>query len=271
MSAAQWNAQYTTTTTGPCGADPGAPTQSTGRLTVRRKPDAAHSLEVLVVGDSVGETLLPSLEIAFEGVSKQTGVPIHGVDSIAFPGFGFLSSQPGIVQGQRTNGFAVFASWPHTFDNAIAKYDPDVVIALLGSWDMVPRLINGRYTNPTDCAWTPAYTQLVEQAYGHLTARGARLVWLAFPCTVKSENPYHHALNATFRAVAARHPASVAYIDFDRFVCPNGTVEHSMRTPDGKLVAVRGSDDTHFDFYSAPYVLAPYFTAQMSHLLNIPR
>jgi hypothetical protein len=271
MSTAQWNAQYTPTTNGSCGADPGAPSQTTKQLTVRRKPDAAHPLEVLIVGDSIAETLLPSVEIGFEGISKQTGAPIHSVDSIAFPGFGFLSSQPGIVEGQKTNGFPQFASWRQTFDKAIAKYDPDVVIALLGSWDMVPRFINGRYTNPTDCAWAPAYSQLVEQAYDHLTARGAKLVWLAFPCTVKSENPYHHALNATFRALAARHPTSVAYLDFDRFVCPNGTVEHSMRTLDGRLVAVRGSDNTHFDFYSAPYVLSPYFQAQMSKLLSIPR
>jgi hypothetical protein len=271
LPASQWNAQYTTATTGPCGADPGAPTQTTTRLTVRRKPDPAHPLEVLVFGDSIAETLLPSVEIGFEGVSKQTGIPIHRVDSIAFPGFGFLSSRSGIVNGVKTNGFSQFANWPKKLDDGIAKYNPDLVIGLLGSWDMVPRVINGRYANPTDCAWAPTYTPLVEEAEKHLSARGAKIVWLAFPCTVRPENQYHHTLNAVFRAQAASHPTSIAYVDLDRFVCPKGTVEHSMRTPDGHLVAVRGGDNTHFDFYSAGYVLGPYFTAQMSQLLNTPR
>jgi hypothetical protein len=271
LPTTQWNAQYTTTTTGPCGTDPGAPTQTTERLAVRRKPDAAHPLEVLVVGDSVAETLLPSIALGFEGLGKQLGVPVHRVDSIAFPGFGFLSSQPGIVDGKKTNGFPQFANWRQSYDNAIAKYNPDVVIGLLGSWDMVPRVIDGRYANPTDCAWAPTYTQLVEQAYDHLTATGAKLIWLAFPCTARDYNPYHHTLNSTFHAVAANHPASVAYVDFDRFVCPNDAVEHSMRAPNGHLVAVRASDNAHFDFYSAPYVLSPYFQSQMARVLSIPR
>jgi hypothetical protein len=227
-------------------------------------------LRVLLVGDSVAETLAPSLSVGFDDWTHTTGLPHAKVESTAFPGFGFASSLPGIVDGKKTAGFKAFRDVPKLIDHAIAQYDPDVVVALLGSWDMVRRKVHGNYINPTACEWSPWYGKLADRAREHLTAQGAVVAWLAFPCTVQEENPYHFALNAVFRSIAGAHPSSVAYVDFDRFVCPEGHPVRKMQGPDGKLHTVRATDSTHFEFYGAPPVVGPFFGRQFARLLTLP-
>jgi hypothetical protein len=223
----------------------------------------------LIVGDSIATTLAPSLAYAAQLLSEQTGVPRAEMQTIAVPGFGFTSSLPGVYDGRLQPGFDVFRDWTGTIDAAIAKDDPDVVVVLVGSWDMVRRVVDDRLVGPADCAWTPWYRAMVETALQHLTARGARVLWLAFPCTTQEENVDHFTLNHLLRSVAAEHHDAMAYVDLDGYVCPDGVPVHSMRAPDGSLRAVRGGDDTHFDFYQAGYVLGPWFAQQFRALLNL--
>jgi hypothetical protein len=257
----------TTSSTNPCPLPTARPASTRLRLHLRRTPTAAAPLRATVVGDSIAQTLAPSIAVGFDQLTARTGVPHAQVQSAALPGFGFGSALPGIVHGKPDPGFPAFRDWQGLLDRAVTKYDPDVVIALVGSWDMVPRRVDGTYLDPTSCRWSSWYRPLVEEAGQHLTARGAVIIWLSFPCTVQRENRLHFALNRVFHAFATAHRESVAYLDLDAFVCPHGKVLADMRAPDGSVHRVRGGDRTHFEFYGAPPVLGPYFAAQLQRLL----
>jgi hypothetical protein len=237
---------------------------------LRRTPSPAAPLRATVVGDSIAQTLAPSIALGFDELTARTGVQHAEVQSAALPGFGFTSALPGVIHGKPVFGFPAFRDWEGLLDRAVTKYDPDVVIGLVGSWDMVPRNVDGTFIDPTTCSWPSWYRALVERAGHHLSARGAVIIWLSFPCTVQPENRYHFTLNGVFHAFAAAHPASVAYVDLDGFVCPGGRVVPTMRAPDGTVRQLRGSDDTHFDFYGAPPVLGPYFAGALEPLLHVP-
>jgi hypothetical protein len=241
------------------------------QLDLRRTPTASDPLRATVVGDSIAQTLAPSIAVGFEQLTARTGIPHAEVQSAAEFGFGFASSLPGIIHGRPDPGFPPFRDWQGLFDRAVVKYDPDVVLALVGSWDMVERKVGGRYIDPSDCGWAPWYRGLVDEAGRHLMAHGAVVIWLAFPCTVQPENRLHFRLNDVFHAYATSHPGKVAYADLDGFVCPAGKLVRRMTAPDGKTYRVRAVDDTHFEFYGAPPVLGPFFANTLQRLLRLPR
>jgi hypothetical protein len=226
---------------------------------------------MLVVGDSIATTLGPSFVHGAELFEARTGVPQGHMETIAGPGFGFTSWRPGLVDGRLKAGFDVFRHWPAQIDAAIAQHDPDVVLVLVGSWDLVPRVVGDRLLRPGDCGWPAWYRELAEVAWRHLTARGARVLWLAFPCANRSTDPAHVTLNHVLRSIADAHRASTAYVDLDGFVCPDGVPVHSMRAPDGTLHAVRGGDGTHFDFDDAWPVLGPWVAQQFERYLAFDR
>jgi hypothetical protein len=272
VSASSASAASTTSTTSSpqCPLATSAPDATTARMTLRRRPSARDPLRAMLVGDSIATTLAPSLAVGFDELTKRTGIPHTEMASVATPGFGFAAALPGIIDGDASEGFDAYRDWPKIIDDAITKYDPDVVVILVGSWDMVQREVDGKLINPQSCDWPAWYRGLTETAWQHLTAKGARVAWLAFPCTVQEENPYHYTLNSVFRLLAGAHADSVAYVDLDRKACPTGEVVRAMRGPDGKTYNLRGDDLTHFEFYGAPPILGPYFGEQFAHLLALP-
>jgi hypothetical protein len=264
----------TSTTRAPSGGCPLPTTRpaSTSRvLTLRRTPSAAAPIRATIVGDSIAQTLAPSIAVGFDQLTARTGIPHAEVQSAAEFGFGFASSLPGIIHGKADPGFPPFRDWQGLFDRAVVKYDPDVVIALVGSWDMVQRKVGGTYVDPSDCGWASWYRGLVDEAGRHLRANGAVVIWLSFPCTVQPENRLHFGLNDVFHAYATSHGRAAAYVDLDGFVCPHGKVVRRMTAPDGKSYRVRAADDTHFEFYGAPPVLGPFFADTLQRLLPLPR
>ncbi len=256
-------------TSGRCAPRTTRPPATRHVLALRRAPSPAAPLRATIVGDSVAETLAPSIAVGFDELARRTGIPHDEVQSAALNGFGFASALPGIRNGKREPGFPAFRDWQGLFDRAVTRHDPDVVVALVGSWDLLPREVGDAYLDPASCGWAAWYRPLVEQAVQRRTANGAVVVWLAFPYTARDTDPLHFALNAVFRDVAAAHPASVAYVDLDGFVCPDGRVVPEMRAPDGTSHRVRDDDDTHFAFYGAPPVLGPYFADAFQRLLPL--
>jgi hypothetical protein len=261
----------TTSTTTGCALGTTGPTSTRAQLHLRRTPTASDPLRATVVGDSVAQTLAPSIAVGFDQLTARTGIPHAEVQSAAEFGFGFASALPGIIHGKADPGFPPFRDWQRLFDRALVKYDPDVVLALVGSWDMVQRKVGGTYIDPSDCGWASWYRGLVDEAGRHLMANGAVVIWLSFPCTVQPENRLHFRLNDVFHAYATSHARTAAYVDLDRFVCPAGKVVRRMTAPDGKTYRVRAVDDTHFEFYGAPPVLGPFFADTLQRLLAQPR
>jgi hypothetical protein len=262
------------TTPGPttgCPLGTTRPASTTAPLHLRRTPTASDPLRATVVGDSIAETLAPSIAVAFDQLTARTGIPHAPVQSAAEFGFGFASALPGIIHGKPDPGFPPFRDWQGLFDRAVVKYDPDVVIAVVGSWDMVSRKVRGEYIDPSDCGWAPWYRGLVDEAGRHLLANGAVMIWVSFPCTVQPENRFHFRLNGVFHAYATSHPGAVAYVDLDGFVCPAGKLVRRMRAPDGATYRVRAADDTHFEFYGAPPVLGPFLADAFQELLPAAR
>jgi peptidoglycan/LPS O-acetylase OafA/YrhL len=144
---------------------------------------------VLVVGDSGTVDAAPAISAAF------TAAGAGRVVSVAAPGFGLTVDNADI--GRR-------------WGEPLRRYEPDLVIAMLGGWDTPFLRDRGE----------DAYAAEVDRAVELLTSRGARVLWLSMlPGGATAER----APDRVFSQLPARHPGSVVYWD----------VEASLRGPDG--------------------------------------
>jgi peptidoglycan/LPS O-acetylase OafA/YrhL len=144
---------------------------------------------VLIVGDSGTVDAAPAISAAF------TAAGAGRVVSVAAPGFGLTVDNADI--GRR-------------WGDPLRRYEPDLVIAMLGGWDTPFLRDRGG----------EAYTAEVDRAVQLLTSRGARVLWLSM---LPGGTTADRAPDSVYSQLPARHPGSVVYWD----------VEASLRGPDG--------------------------------------
>jgi SGNH domain (fused to AT3 domains) len=189
-----------------------------------RSGAAAPAHRVLVIGDSLAESMLPGL-----GASAAA----HGVElmSRAFGGCGLLTGLPLDPTGQ-----------PYPFSQAcndsraawqtqsVQDLQPDVVIWLGAAWDERDRLVDGTDAQIGTVAGNRIFLQLIDQSAQRLTATGARLVMVtAAPdrgsqlAADPTRNPRLAELNRLLRLYAAFHQIQV--VDLAPIICPGATPE----------------------------------------------
>ncbi len=152
---------------------------------------------VMLIGDSGMNDLEPALAAAFGATGTQRLI------FDARPGFG-LTSLAG-------------SQWRRSWSELVEANRPDVIVSMFGKWDSPWLRNNG----------DEAYAALVEEAVTTLTAHGARLHWLAMlPSTADLDRP----ANRIFERVAARHPGTMVYDDFEA-VLRTGEGANSTGTP----------------------------------------
>jgi hypothetical protein len=210
-------------TSAPSGQIPAAPPPGPApEAGIAAPPGAAPARRVVLVGDSLAESLLPGLkEAAIE----------HGVD--LFPA---SVSGCGVIGGQPVDLAGVTYKWSDDCENAIPKYQtqriaqfrPDVVMWLSG-WDRTERVVGGKRVSPRTIEGREAFLGLIDEAATRLTATGARLVMLTVAPAAPSEeypDPPHDdsfvQMNRLIREYGRRHPDRVAIVDMDKLLCPNG-------------------------------------------------
>lgn len=183
--------------TGP--TEPTVPTSAGGTT----PPPVTAPGTVLVVGDSGTFDAVPALAAAFGAVGTE-------VVSGAYPGTGV------------TRPDDVLERWA----DAVADFDPDLVLVQLGGWD------SAFLTEQGD----DAYRAALDRAVATLSAGGAGVLWLA---PLPGGEPIDGDPDRLFAELPARHPGVVEHVDLaEALAGPEGDFPRVvggelLRKPDG--------------------------------------
>jgi peptidoglycan/LPS O-acetylase OafA/YrhL/lysophospholipase L1-like esterase len=227
-------------------------------------------VRVLVVGDSVANSMAPGLERA----AAAQGLVVWNA---AVDGCGITQD----VGEQRVWGWqparpACSPGWRQRWPLQVQQFDPDVVVVLLGTDDAFDRRINGQEIDFD----TPAGDQLtrseLQEAFGALSAGGARVVVLTTPYSVigwprqirLDRSAYNAAWidrwNEDLRAVATKNPGKVSILDLNHLLCPDGAWTATVNG-----VQVRAVDKMHLSDAGADLV-AGWLAPQLVRLARAP-
>ena len=191
--------------------------------------------KVMVVGDSVGESLGPGLEVIGEergGIASwERSVPACGFLQVdkEIDNKGDLSKS----QADRCN------SWRTTWKKDVDAFRPDIVLFVFGGMDTNDRLANGVMLKTDTPEWDAYVLDGLEKQLDILTSQGARLMLATFPCvrpalwSLDSDADRKEAdalwrvnsLNEVYREFAAKHLDRVVIADLYQFTCPEGKYE----------------------------------------------
>ena len=214
-------------------------------------PTAPPPRRIMLVGDSVAESLLDGLKDA----AAEQGVEVY---SASVPGCGILGGQPIDLAG------APF-KWSATCEREVPKYQaarlaqirPDVVIWLSG-WDRDDRLVGGQSVSTTTMSGRFVFARLIDEAAARLTSTGARLVMMTVAPPSPSEgypnppkDPKFELMNRLLREYARSHADRTSVVDLARLLCPNGTQPCSEEVSG---VRPRPRDGNHFEPDTAGWV-----------------
>jgi peptidoglycan/LPS O-acetylase OafA/YrhL/lysophospholipase L1-like esterase len=184
--------------------------------------------KVLVVGDSVGWSL-GSYWYGQDGIPPPED-PLRLWNRAQF--FCELASGPRIERNGTVGLSDRCRNWREQWSRYVEEFDPDVVLLMVGSWEVFDRRIDGRrlrFATPEHDAYL---TGLLQEAVDRLSARGARVVVATQPVPVSEPDPgrprewwdkpadrFDH-LNALLRSLAAANPTTTQLIDLAARVCP---------------------------------------------------
>jgi hypothetical protein len=141
--------------------------------------------------------------------------------------------------------------WPHLWAQDIAGYQPNVVMILVGRWEVTNRTYEGRWTNIEDPAYAAYVKQQLEEAVAVAGSTGAHVVLLTAPCYDSGEQPDGDPwpedsasrlaiYNGIVKKVAAAS-AGTSLINLNALACPGGQYEQDING-----VQVRRADGVHF-------------------------
>ncbi|HEY1635049.1 MAG TPA: DUF459 domain-containing protein [Acidimicrobiales bacterium] len=211
----------------------GAPSPAPPALPPLPQPTAASPLRVLAVGDSIGEDFGQSLvaKLGATGVVQPT------------------------LDGKIDTGLARpdYFDWPGELRTDVSRFQPDVVVAMIGANDNQSFLVGGRAVGFGSPDWIAAYTQRVATMMSEATAQGQRMLWVGMPIMPSGGvSQQMQLVNSVVAGQAAVHPG-VSYLDsWHVFVDSSGKYsaylpdasggEQQIREPDGIHLARGGSD-----------------------------
>jgi hypothetical protein len=230
-------------------------------------------LRVMVVGDSVADTLQPSLYAMTDGL-KALGIDADIVRTFTVPGFGLTADRPGRLDWAGADpriqvpSTTHYAPWRHDLLLAVDQDRPDLVIMLLGAWDAIPRLVDGQWLVPGTPEWRRWYIGQVDAADALFGSTGALVAWLRFPC-IRNETQSQRidVVNGAVADAASLRPGRVTVLPFDDLVCPGGSFVSDYVAPDGRRLALRLADGVHFDMFGATAKVGPWLTTQVAGLI----
>jgi peptidoglycan/LPS O-acetylase OafA/YrhL/lysophospholipase L1-like esterase len=193
----------------------------------RNRDRSGEARDLLVMGDSVAKSLAAGL------TSYLQGSPLHVTDG-AVLGCGVTIGGPYHYSGQlRLQGHHC-PPWESRWRARVKATDPDVVVLLVGRWEVMDRVFQGRWTHIGDPAYDAYLQGQLRKAIGILQSTGARVVVLTAPYYRRGEQPdgdlwpedvpdRTDRWNALLRAAAA--PAGASVVDFGHETGPRGRYE----------------------------------------------
>ncbi|HLZ38346.1 MAG TPA: acyltransferase family protein, partial [Mycobacteriales bacterium] len=172
---------------------------------------------VLVLGDSVALTL---------GYGLQQVADEHGmaVTDRGILGCGLLPDGTYRYVGEVHSTPPECAEMPARWRADLDTYDPDVVLLLVGRWEVMDRVEDGRWVQVGDPAYDARLAAELDDAVRLLSARGAAVGLLTAPYYHRAERPDGglwpeddparvDRWNALVRDAAARHPGVAHVVD----------------------------------------------------------
>ena len=201
---------------------------STGEGDSIRIPTSTRKLRVAIVGDS----LAAGLGFFAERVFRPRLVRVSG-------------------QGRISTGLARpdYFNWPYTMRRIVDRFDPDLVIVLLGENDHQSlQDVHGNREAPIGTSeWPPAYRDRVLTMMRIATSRGAKVVWAGLPISADFRFRQHSRRQNDIFEFAASISNDVVYFDtWDRFRDPEGGYTAYFRES-GRVILIREGDGLHFN------------------------
>jgi len=242
----------------------GLPADRAGGPGQGRPGAPGRPVRVEIVGDSVALTLAIGLYpyAAAYHVALTTG---------AIVGCGVVTGGPIDDRGQITQPLPVCASWQQRWAADVATVDPDVAVVLVGRWEALDRVHDGRWEHLGQPDFDAYVARQLRRGVQILSARGARVVLLTCPYFDSGEQPDGRPwpqedlaridrFNAILRRVAAQAPGVVRVVDLGAMLDPHGRF-----TPVVDGVTVRPSDGVHLTLAAGAW-LAPKLLPQFAAL-----
>ncbi len=193
-----------------------------------RVPTPERKLRVAIVGDS----LAAGLGYFAERVFRPRLVTVSG-------------------QGRISTGLARpdYFNWPYTMRRIVDRFDPDLVIVMLGENDhqSLQGVRGNREALIGTAGWPPAYRERVLRMMRIATSRGAKVVWAGLPISADFPLRVHSGRQNDIFEFAASISSDVVYFDsWDRFRDPSGGYTAYFREGN-RVILIREGDGLHFN------------------------
>jgi peptidoglycan/LPS O-acetylase OafA/YrhL len=224
-------------------------------------PKQRAHLRVLVVGDSL------SLTVGFwlSPYASRYGLVMRGRP---LDGCGLATAVPYDLHGTPTFPLAPCAQWPTIWHSEVTHLHPQVVVLVVGWWDTMDRMYQGRWQHLGDPAFDAYEKAQLEDAVSILHSGGARVAVMTSPFFDSGEQldgqPWDEdaparvdILNKLIESVATAHPGTVSIVPLNKFLDPEG---HFTSKIDGKVM--RFADGVHTTEDAGTY-LAPKVFPQL--------
>jgi peptidoglycan/LPS O-acetylase OafA/YrhL len=224
---------------------------------------ASDKLRVLVVGDSL------SLTVGYwmTPYAGRYGMVIRGRP---LDGCGLATVVPFDYHGTVTyQTLAPCMQWPTIWQSEVAQLHPQVVALVIGWWETMDRVYQGRWQHLGDPAFDTYEQSQLEKAVSVLGSGGAHVALMTAPYFDSGEQPDGQPwdedaparvdeLNRLITTVADQHPGTVSIVPLHRYLDPNG---HFTSTIDGQVM--RFADGVHTTQAAGTY-LAPKILPQLA-------
>ncbi|MCG7582217.1 acyltransferase family protein [Mycolicibacterium sp. OfavD-34-C] len=143
------------------------------------RPGAPGDMRVTVFGDSIAWTLMRYLP-------PTPGVHFADYTTI---GCGIARGGPYEYVGQELDQKPECDAWPSRWSQRISYERPDVVLLIVGRWEIVDRMNEGRWTHIGDEAYDSYLRAELRRALDILGSTGARIVVTTEPYNRRAEKP----------------------------------------------------------------------------------
>jgi peptidoglycan/LPS O-acetylase OafA/YrhL len=183
---------------------------------------APGTKRVAVFGDSVAWTLMRYLP-------PTPGLSFTDYTTI---GCGVARGGPYRYAGETLNQKPECDSWPSRWSQRINYDRPDVVLLMIGRWEVVDRVNEGHWTHIGDDAYDARLRGELQRALNILTSTGARVIVTTEPYNRRGERPDGSLYpedrpgradrwNTLLRNVVGKRP-NVTVLDLNKKLCPDG-------------------------------------------------
>jgi hypothetical protein len=178
-------------------------------------------------------------------------------DSLA-AGLGYFAERvflPRLVrvsrQGRISTGLARpdYFNWPYTMLRIVDRFDPDLVIVMLGENDhqSLQTVHGDREAQIGTSEWPPTYRERVLRMMRIATSKGAKVVWAGLPISADFRLREHSRRQNEIFGFAASISNDVAYFDaWERFREPRAGYTAYFREG-RRVILIREGDGLHFN------------------------